>query len=226
MRYLLAAALSLSLTGCVFVNGRPYGLDFDGGTRLQGSGEIVEEVRQPGDFHALELGVPAEVHVKVGHEPRVVLRGDDNLLEKVETSVRNGRLEIEPRRGYRLRFRHGLEIEVHCPELASLEVEGSGEVRVDAVDAEHLQLSIEGSGTVFAAGTASELDVSIEGSGEFLLGELRSREASVSIEGSGEVMLSVSDRLRYSIEGSGDIGYRGSPDVAGTIEGSGNVRRR
>ena len=227
MRHLLVVlALGLSLTSCVFVNGRPYGLDFDRRTRLQGSGQSAEESRDPGDFHAVELGVPAEVHVVVGDGPRVVLRGDDNLLSKVETEVRNGRLEIETARGYRLRFRDGLSLEIHCPQLTSFEVEGSGDVRVEAIDAEHLRLSIEGSGTVVAAGTATALDASIEGSGELRLGELRSREASVSIEGSGEVDLSVAERLRYSIEGSGDIRYRGNADVTGEIEGSGSVRRR
>ena len=193
---------------------------------VKGSGTRVEESRDVGSFHAVELSVPAEVRVEIGDASSVSLSGDDNLLPLVKTEIRSGKLVITDPRGTNLRFRKKLDVHIVTPELSRFEVEGSGDVEVLGLQGERFHASIEGSGTIIAAGTVDTLKATIEGSGDLKLENLRAREASVSIEGSGDIGVHVTEELRYSIEGSGDIRYEGTPHVSGGISGSGSVRQR
>jgi hypothetical protein len=222
----LFLALMALLPGCIFIDGRPYGMNWGHDDAIQGSGHEADEERPVSDFSAVQLQLPANVLVVVGEPTSITLTGDDNLLALVETEVRGGKLVIDAERGKNLRFRRGLIVRIGTPDLASFEVEGSGDVEIRNLERDSFHVSIEGSGDVIASGSVDYLDVSIEGSGDMRLHELAAREAKVSIEGSGDIRVSVADSLRYKIEGSGDIRYDGSPHVSGGIEGSGSVRGR
>jgi len=225
----LAASLSSSIfvsTGCIIVDGKPYGIGWDGDDDVHGSGHRVDEERAVIDFSAVHLQLPADVVVVVGEPTSVKLTGDDNLLELVETEVRNGQLFIKRPRGKNLRFRKGLDIRIGTPDLSRFEVEGSGDVEIRDLASDNFHVSIEGSGDVIASGTTDYLEARIEGSGAMKLQELAAQEASVSISGSGDMRIKVAGSLRYKISGSGDILYDGSPHVSGGISGSGSVRGR
>jgi len=213
----------LLLTSCIIVVDE-HGFNFRDGIR--GSGNRVQEERGVPSFTGIELSVPADVLVTIGESSSITLSGDDNLLPLVETDVRRGKLVITDARGKNLRFRERLEIRIVTPSLARFEVEGNGDVEIRGLHGETFDASIEGSGTIVAAGTVDILKASIEGSGDLRLVNLQAREASVSIEGSGEIGVNASETLRYSIEGSGDIRFEGTPHVSGGVQGSGNVRQR
>jgi len=229
---LCATALALSScifvsTGCIIVDGKPYGLGWGwDADDVHGSGHRVDQERKLAAFSAIHLQLPANVTVVVGEPASITLSGDDNLLALVETNVENGRLVIDRQRGKRPRFRNGLDIRIGTPDLSRFDVEGSGDVEIQNVDADNFRVSIEGSGDVVASGRADYLEAKIEGSGDMKLERLAAREAAVSIEGSGDIRVHVESSLRYSIEGSGDIRYDGSPHVSGGISGSGSVRGR
>lgn len=191
---------------------------------IRGSGVRAEEQRVVGAFDAIELETGASVVVRVGAGPVLHLSGDDNLLAHVRTRVANGVLEIDL--GNSASFRAGLELVIETPTLERFTIEGSGDVRIEGLANERVELGIEGSGTLRARGRAHALVASIEGSGSLELGELESAHARLSIEGSGSMDVRVAEQLRYAIEGSGEIRYAGEPQVSGTIEGSGDVAKR
>ena len=222
----LVLGLAAALPACVFVNGRPYGIDWSHDVAVHGSGHEADAERSVSDFSAVRLQLPADVLVVVGEPTAVTLTGDDNLLALVRTEVRAGKLVIDAERGKNLRFRKGLVIRIGTPDLSGFQVEGSGDVEIRNARGDSLHVSIEGSGDVTASGSVDYLDARIEGSGAMRLQELEAREAAVSIAGSGDVRVNVADSLRYKIAGSGDIRYDGSPHVSGGIEGSGSVRGR
>jgi hypothetical protein len=213
--------LALPLASCiVYVDDDGFGF----GHSIRGSGVRVDEERAVDGFHAIELETDASVVVRLGSGPALRLSGDDNLLPEVTTGVSNGVLHIDVRQS--VSFRSGLEIEIETPTLDAFHIEGSGDVRVEGLAGQRVELAIEGSGTLRALGRTSELVASIEGSGDLELGELEAAHARLSIEGSGSMDVRVVDELRYSIEGSGEIRYAGDPEVHGSIDGSGDVGRR
>ena len=66
----------------------------DSGGTLRGSGVPAEQARAVPAFRAVELAGSNIVTVRVGGRRAVVVSGDDNLLSKVRTTVRSGRLVI------------------------------------------------------------------------------------------------------------------------------------
>jgi hypothetical protein len=162
--------------------------------------------------------------VRVGEASSLHVSGDDNVVPRITTDVRNGVLYIELDGSWRTR--REIELVLTTPTLAGFTIEGSGDVRILGLTAPRLELAIEGSGTVRASGRVEELHGSIDGSGELALAELEAGNAELSIEGSGSISVRAANGLHYSIEGSGSIFQAGAADPHGTVEGSGSVSRR
>src|SRR5262245_72629 len=221
------ALLALPLSACILVvdgDADWEGSSLHWGHSVRGSGVRAEADRQVADFHSITLETSAKVLVQVGEGTSVHLSGDDNLLSKVETKVEDGVLTIDVAGS--CNFRCGLELVIGTPALERFSIDGSGDVKIQNLAADEVKLTIEGSGTLRAQGTARSLNGSIEGSGNLALAELDATDAALSIEGSGAIEAHVTSALRYSIEGSGDIRYAGEPELDGRIEGSGNIERR
>lgn len=217
----VGAVVGFGLTACVFV------VSDDGvrmGNGVRGSGVRSEEVRQVEAFHSVRLQTSAQVRVRVGEAPGLTLAGDDNVVPEVRTHVQGGTLVIDLPGSWRMR--QELEVTLTTPSLEAFRIEGSGEVTIDGLAAERLELAIEGSGELQARGRASDLRATIEGSGSLDLSGLTAERAELEIEGSGAIEAAVTNGLHYSIEGSGSIAYSGTATTHGTIDGSGNLVRR
>jgi hypothetical protein len=103
-----------------------------------------------------------------------------------------------------------------------LEIDGSGNINLQ-LSASHIHVRIDGSGDVTLKGNAQSVDADIEGSGNFYARNIEVEDADVSIDGSGDAIVTVSDKLDASIRGSGSIKYTGNPKVSSSIKGSGEV---
>lgn len=216
-----------------------------GGERVQGSGNISKQTREPGHFTALALSIGGSVEVRTGNTESVTIETDDNLLPLIETTVENGTLRIRPaRKNLQLETRKlkvivqarnverisvggsgSVDAEnLHADKL-TFEVGGSGSINVRDMDSKAVAVSLGGSGGFKASGTTERLQVSIGGSGRVQTGELAARDVSVSIGGSGRATVWAKQSLNLSVAGSGDIGYYGDPQLSTSIMGSGSVKR-
>ena len=217
-----------------------------GGEQVQGSGRIVKQVRQVGNFNGLSLAVPGHVELRIGSTESVTIEADDNLLPLLETVVEDGTLEIRPARR-NLNFRSkSIRVVVQARSIERLALGGSGSIDADALRARRLQIDIGGSGSInlkgvesdalsvslggsgdFQAGpgTVGKLSVSIGGSGDVDLGRVQATSAKIAVAGSGEATAWVRNELSVSIAGSGDVNYYGDPRISKSTVGSGDVRR-
>lgn len=188
-----------------------------------GSGKAVSEHRSVGAFTAVELAGSNTVAVHVGPSRSVVVHGDDNLVGRVTTVVRGGRLVIADRPGS-FATRAPMSVTVTVPSLDTLVLSGSGNVGVVGVNTLRLALTLTGSGNVVAAGSAATLDVSLAGSGTAQLRSLTARDVHATVSGSGAISVTATGSLDARVPGSGAILYAGSPaHVRTTITGSGAV---
>jgi hypothetical protein len=209
---------------------------------VNGSGVSRTESRNLATFDRVRLDGAADVTVTIGGQTSVTVTGDDNILPLVETTVSDGRLIVGSRESYRAKT--PVKVAVTVPSLAGLElngsgrgtvdgtltgkqfkaaIHGSGDLRIEQVKLERLDVSIAGSGDVSAAGTADAVQVSISGSGDVRLADVAARSAVVDVGGSGGATVQASDTLRVRISGSGDVRYRGRPTIESSVAGSGQV---
>ncbi|MCC6463406.1 MAG: DUF2807 domain-containing protein [Saprospiraceae bacterium] len=212
------------------------------GTR--GKGDIVTEVRNVKNFHALDIATSGEVELRVDSVFHVEVSCEENIIDYLETVEDDGVLKIHfDRDVYDVDH---LKITVSAPSWDAIEISGSVHVDVpDAISGDALDLSISGSGDIkvfeadFAtvdaritgsgdislSGKADDLDCTITGSGSFDALQCPVLNATVHISGSGDARLNVTESLNVTISGSGDVEYKGSPDVTTSISGSGKVRK-
>jgi hypothetical protein len=242
-RTLLAACIAGSLAAAVHVNAAPWGW---GGEQVQGSGRIVKQVRQVGNFNGLSLAVPGHVELRIGNTEGVTIEADDNVLPLVETVVEDGTLEIRPSRRNLNFSSKSIRVVVQARSIERLALGGSGSIDSDAlrgrrvqvdiggsgsinlkgVDSEALSVSVGGSGDLKAGpGNVGKLSVSIGGSGDVDLGRVQATSAKVTVAGSGEATVWPRNELSVTIAGSGDVNYYGDPQISKSTVGSGDVRR-
>lgn len=215
------------------------------GSKVEGSGTMVDEVRTVGGFNGVVVTGAIDVILKAGPVERVTVHADDNIAPLIETRVVDGKLQVGTVSGASFRTRNRLYATVEYRELASVNVRGSGDVRADrvkssifeatirgsgdvvieALESEAVAISISGSGDIVTAGgRADKLGVVVVGSGDVRFDKLASREAAVRIRGSGDVRVHASESLQVDIAGSGDVLYRGEPRISKKVAGSGEVR--
>ena len=200
---------------------------------------------QVGDFHAVSLEGSHDVIVQVGGAPGVRAEGDSEDLERLDIRVENGTLKIGTRsHGGWFRFHHDrVTGHVTAPALDAASISGSGDMRVDRVQAQSFnaeiagsgdmeigelraqraRFSIAGSGGITAAGSADAAEVDIAGSGDINLDRLQTRRTEVSVAGSGDISVRASEAVEGSVMGSGDVNIAGGARCSVSKMGSGNI---
>jgi hypothetical protein len=186
------------------------------------------------------------VVVTVGGAPAVRAEGDSDTIERLDIRVENGTLKIGTRRNERwFNFRHsrGITVYVTAPSMDAASISGSGDMRIDRVQAqafegeiagsgdmqigdlrvERVKFAIAGSGGISAAGTAEQSEVSIAGSGDVDLARLQTRRSAVSVAGSGDISVHASAAVSGEVMGSGDVTVAGGARCTVTRMGSGDI---
>lgn len=206
----------------------------------------TKEIRDVKNFTKVNFGVSGNLYINIGPEFKVVLEGDKDDLEEIETQVSGGRLVIK-KDNWSFNFNEKITAYITMPEIEALGVSGSGKAEIkDVVKADELDLSVSGSGKLYTSEiSVSKLDCSISGSGDIYINEngnagsakisvsgsgnyigesLKIENADIHISGSGNCTCNVTESLKASVSGSGNVSYEGNPKVDAHVSGSGKVR--
>lgn len=230
--YLLLLLLSLlAMTGCfgVFICS-------------EGSGTVEKENRNLEEFDRISINVSGNIFYVQGDTYKIGIETDDNLLQYITTNVRGKELIIDSDKSI---CPHKLNIYITSKELRKVEIEGSadffaqtpiktenldisidgsGDVQIDSVFSERVQLEINGSGEIRIGGSCNTFSAEVNGSGDIFASKLNSKISKVEINGSGNAYVVAQDELILEINGSGDVYYDGNPNrFVLNINGSGKA---
>lgn len=207
-----------------------------------------KETRNLTGFTKVSFGVPGNLYISIGQDFKVVLEGDKDFLDEIETEVSGGRLVIK-KENWNRNYNKKVIVNITMPSVDGLSVSGSGQAEItDAVKtgdldlgvsgsgklivneiiADNLECGISGSGDVIIKGTGSidEAEISISGSGSYSGEELRLNSAEIRISGSGSCYCNVAETLEAHVSGSGSVTYTGNPKIDARVSGSGRVRSK
>jgi hypothetical protein len=194
------------------------------GTTVVGSGVTATEERALAPFSAIDLSGESALTVRVGGPQSVVVSADDNLVERVTTTVEGGTLVVDTEGSFRTTS--PMSITVVVPSLEELGLSGSGAVDAEGVRGEQLVVLLSGDGLVHAAGRVGTLDVTLSGTGDADLAGLVAADVRAELGGTGRIEVHASRTLDASITGTGTITYRGTPqEVTQRVTGTGVVVR-
>ena len=223
------SALTLaSLSGCTFAV----------------RGPAVTEDRSIDIATAVVLETSGSLTISEG-EPSLVIHAPQGVLDRLTSAVKGDTLTLGVTPGTPGFLLGKISYELTLPSLEdilidgsgdvysdipgddlTIEINGSGGVDIDSIDASSVSVQVNGSGDIELSGKADELAVSIDGSADVRADELDAVRVSVEINGSGDVTVSASGTLDAAISGAGSIIYEGRPEVTQDISGSGEVARR
>lgn len=203
------------------------------------SSKLVEGNNIPADtlitlplLHSVELDGRLRAHLQIeqrpGEESCLLISGDANLLERINTRINHkGELEIRPKGNYRLRSLEGIKLYLQTPDLNEVEIAGAGHVEfAGAFYSDHLRLEIEGSGSISADSLyLKNLRANCDGSGEMkLAGEARNAQINVNGSGTIDALSLISDTVAVNINGWGEVTCDPQEHLDTSIKGSGKVR--
>lgn len=208
-----------------------------------GDGNITASSIQVPPFDGIIVGGNYNVLLVEGHEHRVEITTDQNLLRHIEVGDRDGLLYIGSLK--KLRGTEGISIEAHYKTLNRVVITGSSSVRTrGSIDTElfvldqsgsaafsgnfntgRLEVNMSGAGVVKAMGYAEFQKIVISGAGGYEGARLQCKSCDVTLSGIGGARVYVTDTLKASITGVGGILYRGDPvHIKRRITGLGKVK--
>lgn len=211
---------------------------------VRGTGDMISEEREVGDFSAIEFSSIGTVLVALGEEESLQVEGEDNLLRYIETEVRDQTLHIEIQNGVNIIPTQSMIFHITAKDLEALAVSGvgnidapvveaglfavaisgGGDINIEGLEATQLEVDISGLGNFgIAEGAVESQEIAISGGGNYNAREMTSGEARVNISGLGSATIWVTDRLDVDISGGGSVRYIGNPTVEQNVSGLGRV---
>ncbi|HLS61908.1 MAG TPA: DUF2807 domain-containing protein [Ruania sp.] len=223
----VAAAL-LGLTGCGYLSAGP---------------TETEDRPVPTGLSEVVLEDTGSLTVAPG-DPALRITAGENALKRITSAEEADALHLTVGRGF-WNSPGPIDYQLSLPELNAVTIDGAGDVTAQAVptesmvvrvlgageavitdiDAAHVTVLIEGSGSVQLRGEADRVEVHIVGAGEFHGDKLTARDAVAAIDGAGDITVHATSTLAATISGTGTIRHTGGAEVTEDIDGLGEVVR-
>ena len=207
--------------------------------------ELAREPRPLGPIDHVALKTVGDLEIAQGTEESLVVEAEPKVLARIRTTVSNGTLTIDTNGSFSTRepVRYVLKVtriaaietsstgSIHATPLAAeklrLVVSGSGEMRIDGVNAAALSVDASGAGTIaVASGKVDRATIRLTGAAEYVAPHLQTREASIDADGSAQAIVAVEKSLAVSARGSAQVGYSGSAVVTENLEGVAWLQRK
>jgi len=208
-----------------------------------GSGSVIVQNYDLSGFDSVTVADGADLLFTQGDVYSVRVEAEDNVLELLEVEVDERGLEVGVEDFVSLRNTKPILVYVTMPEVATLTVEGSGNIEsFDEIASDRLILRIFGSGSIDIMAQGGDVDTKILGSGDIhVSGEavnhnaiiegsgringasLEVQNAVAEIMGSGNIELYATEMLDVTITGSGRVKNSGGAVVTQRVSGSGEV---
>jgi len=228
-RLLALATLSSSLAGC-------------GGVGLVGNGKSATQLRGAAPFKKLEISGGLHVTLTRG-ERTLTVTADENLIDHLDTSVRDGTLVIRltqpvlDARSLKIAIRSNDILEAislsggsgfvgPAGASARLDLEASGGSSLEVSELSSAIVNANASGAshlTLVGGAAANLAVSASGASEVTAHGFTVEAAIIEVSGASNVCLTCTRSITGSVSGASTLTVSGSPAIA-QVHSSGGSR--
>ncbi|MEQ8623726.1 MAG: head GIN domain-containing protein [Vicingaceae bacterium] len=220
------------------------------GDCFKSTGEIVLEQRQIPSFESLELHDRINLFVSFGTEISLTIEAGENLLEHIETEVKNNILIIKNnnRCNWVRSFKKEMNVYLTAPSIKGINHFGSGELRFrDTLTRERFTFNMyeasgdgylllntqqaelkthTGTGTITAKGKVDYLVAFVGGNGFVDASAVEGKRGLAVAVNTGYIRINVSEELEATISGTGNIEYYGNPVIDLSDTGGGKLIKR
>jgi hypothetical protein len=183
-----------------------------------------DQVRSLPAFTSISVQGPVSISVDAGKAQSVTLRGDARFIRDLTSEVVNGELRLGVRDKKNISWHGDPRVVITVPALRAVAVEGAGEVRLNQIRGERLDVNYRGAGSMNINGQVKTFSMKAEGVGEVDAKAFVADDVDVLFRGIGDIKLTARNRLDATVQGMGNLTYYGKPrTVNKTASGIGSV---
>jgi hypothetical protein len=184
-----------------------------------------DQVRTMPAFTSISVHGPLSLTVDAGKAQSLTLRGDARFIQDVSSEVVNGELRLRIREKKNISWHGDPRVVITVPALRAIDVEGAGEISLNGIRGERLDVNYRGAGRMGINGDVKTFTMKAEGVGEVDAQALLANDADVSFRGIGDVKVFARNRLDAVVQGMGGVTYYGKPrTVNKSASGIGSVK--
>ncbi len=231
----LALLLVPALAGCVF-----------GFNAITGSGNVITQEYDFTDFNNIDIGHAFKVNITPGDSYSVVVRVDDNIVDKLLVEQKDSRVTIGLQQGTVV-TQATLEADIILPDLNRLDVSGAAQVQLNDLDtvdtfiaeasgasriqggltANDVELEASGTSNITLVGSGANVVAKASGVSKIDLEGFEAVDAQTEASGTSTVIVNIVGILDADVSGASNVYYVGNPEM-GIIDTSGgsNVEPR
>src|SRR4051812_30667509 len=188
-----------------------------------GSGEVKTETRQAGDFKRIDVTAGIGVTVQIGPAQPLEVRAQANILPVIATDVEDGTLRIHSTGSYT--SSEPVEVRVVTPSLDGISMSGGSQAKVTGLQADALDIAVNGGGGITANGTVSMLNLAVNGGGSVGFDELVARSIALDLSGGASARIHASEQVNGTATGGSTVTVLGNPQVNVQTSGGSAIAR-
>jgi len=194
------------------------GCSFAGLSTTSGSGRVAEQDREISNVTSVELATIGNLYIEIGERESLTVEAEDNLLDYIETEVRNGKLTIDMRPNISLRSHRPIVYRLVVEDLERIELSSSGDAFLSDMETGNFEVRLSSSGDLEMGDlNAGEVTLRLSSSGDISAGDLNASRLDATLSSSGDVEFAGGrvERLELTLSSSGDyLGRRLESDEA------------
>ncbi len=232
-RIAIAALMALFFSSC----------NINFGRGKMGNGVVAKETRTVSEnFSEVSASEGIDVYVTQGEEFSIEVEADENVIELIETDIKNGKLRVHTIENI---GRATKKVYVVLPEVDGLYASSGADLETrNVIRSNKISLDASSGADIRASLVAEEIeadassgaDIRLEGEGEMLRADassgsgIRARDLSVRIcyadaSSGADIDVNVSESLIADASSGADISYTGNPSVEKNKSYSGSVHK-
>lgn len=213
--------------------------------RINGSGQIVSEIRELPWFNAISVGNAFNVFITQGESFEVKVIADDNLIEYIKTEVRKDELVIGMTTNINPGRSSTTEVHITAPAFLSVKASGAsnvssrGIIRQDKIylrgsgasdirlnlDAALMELKCSGASDARIEGFVQSAQVELSGASDFKSGDFYCDFLEVRLSGASSMRVGVNEAASGRLSGASDLNVKGNPRLDIRTTGASSVRK-
>lgn len=173
------------------------------------------------DIDSVWITGSGELEISQGEKTELLLRGDQDDLDKVPYYTRGNTLVLGASREHKKASFSGVKFKLTVPRLEEARVSGSGDMYIQPLEVDRIRILVEGLGDVKVFSLkADQAALRVAGSGDIQAAELSVSVLEMVVSGSGDIAVGElrTDVVETTISGSGDIRVKKSLERAGIVE--------
>ncbi|MEL7160076.1 MAG: DUF2807 domain-containing protein [Bacteroidota bacterium] len=181
--------------------------------RVTGSGNLITDDRSGSTFSAITVNDAFEVTIRQGDQHAIVITADDNVLDRITATSRNGNLLVEVNGNQNFR-NVTLRADITLPDLTRLELNDAIDAElIDFITTTNLTIVLNDATTLDATGSAPTLELDVNDASKLLGFGFTTGTCNARVNDASRVELRVTDRLAGTVNDASVFRYRGDPEL-------------